>query len=173
MSRLSRRRRSASLCTIIAVAATVATTSCARRAASAPAGCGRAIPESQLWAESSDVETDRALADAERCAGSRGTHVLVEFVAPWCEDCREMTRLDRVPEVASVIRERYEHVRVNVGRWDQHTAMLRRFGVDRIAAYVVLDAHGRRIAQTVLEPITGGHGPVTAAQWIAWLRAPH
>lgn len=171
MARLSLGIRSASLCAVIA-AATLPTAGCSRRQGADPSSCGRGIPESQLWVERSDAETEHAIADAQRCARSRGTRVLLEFVAPWCEDCREMTRLDRTPEVASALHERYEHVRVNVGRWDQHTALLQRYGIDRIAAYVVLDAEGRRIAQTVLEPITGGHGRITADQWIGWLRAP-
>jgi thiol:disulfide interchange protein len=171
MLRLSLGLRSASLCAIIALGM-VGNTDCKRRATDEAGACGRVIHESQLWVESSDAETERAIAAAQQCARSRGTRVLLEFVAPWCEDCREMTRLDRTQPVASVLHERYEHVRVNVGRWDQHTALLRRFGVDRIAAYVVLDADGQRVAQTVLEPITGGHGPVTPDQWIGWLRAP-
>lgn len=130
------------------------------------------MPPERLWVETTDADIDAAVASARACARTRNTRVLLEFVAPWCEDCREMTRLDQTPEVARVLHERYERVRVNVGHWDQHAALRQRFGIDRIAAYVVLDANGTHVAQTVLEPITGGRGPITASQWIAWLEAP-
>jgi len=83
-----------------------------------------------------------------------------------------MTRIESLPEVAAVLRGRYERVRVNVGAWDQHAALRQRFGIDRIAAYVVLDADDHVVAQTLLEPVTGGRGPVTPGRWAAWLRDP-
>jgi thiol:disulfide interchange protein len=136
------------------------------------AQCSVEIATEQLWVDTSDADLERSLAAARSCARMRGTQVLLEFVAPWCADCREMTRLDATPEVARVLRERYERVRVNVGNWDRHAVLRERFGIDRIAAYVVLDTNGDRVAQTVLEPITGGRGPITATQWIAWLSSP-
>jgi hypothetical protein len=136
------------------------------------ASCGVDIPGASLWVDTSDEAMTARLAVAQRCARSRGTHVLLEFVAPWCPDCVEMTRIEQSPEVARVLRDRYERVRVNVGNWDRHAALRERYGIDRIAAYVVLDAGGARVAQTVLEPVTGGAGPMTPARWIAWLEAP-
>jgi len=152
---------------ILVVAATL--TGCRRSSSSR---CGAQIPPERLWIETTDADTDAAISSARACARTRGTRVLLEFVATWCDDCREMTRLDQTPDVARVLHDRYERVRVNVGRWDQHAAHRQRFGIDRIAAYVVLDANGVRVAQTVLEPITGGRGPITGAQWTAWLEAP-
>jgi hypothetical protein len=85
-----------------------------------------------------------------------------------------MTRLEQLPVVATVLRERYERVRINVGEWDAPSAALRqRYGIDRIAAYVVLDPHsGERVAQRTVEPVTG-HDVVTPESWAAWLQAPH
>jgi hypothetical protein len=67
---------------------------------------------------------------------------------------------------------RYVRVRVNVGAFDRHPALLRRHGVTRIANYVVLDpATGERVAQTTMEPITRRE-PLSSARWAAWLEAP-
>ncbi len=161
-------RAIASVLALIAALGCAGVMGCRRR----PNACGAAISSARLWLEISDAEMTTALASAQSCARSRGTRVILEFIAPWCPDCLEMTRLEQTPEVARVLHDRYERVRVNVGNWDRHAALRQRYGIDRIAAYVVLDADGRRVAQTVVEPVTGGHGPMTAAQWIAWLEAP-
>lgn len=121
----------------------------------------------------SEAAIDAKVQQAMRCGRARNTRVLLEFIADWCPDCRVMTDLERAGEPAAVLRDQYERVRVHVGHWDRHEALRRRFGIDRIAAYVVLDpATGERVAQTTVEPVTGGHGPMTPAMWAAWLRAP-
>jgi hypothetical protein len=130
------------------------------------------VPPAQLWVEQTDADLDARLRGAMACGRARGTRVLLEFIAPWCDDCQQMTRLEQTPVVARVLRARYERVRVNVGAWDRHVALRQRYGIDRIAAYVVLDpATGGRVAQTTVEPVTGGRA-VTAEGWAAWLAAP-
>jgi thiol:disulfide interchange protein len=148
-------------------------TACRRRAAAVPPGCGEEIPPDQLWALHTAAELDARIAAARACGRARGTRVLLEFGATWCPDCVAMTRLERTPVVAQVLRERYERVRINVGRWDTASAALRqRFGINRIAAYVVLDpASGQPVAQRVAEPATGDT-QVSPETWAAWLRAP-
>ena len=167
------RQRASAACAIrwVALSSVIAIGAGCHR--SAVSQCGAEIPEQRLWASTTDAEMDTAIVAARECAHRRGTRVLLEFVAPWCADCREMTRLDQTDAVSRVLHERYERVRINVGSWDRAAALRQRYAIDRIAAYVVLDADGQRVAQTVLEPITGGHGPVTAPQWTAWLEAPH
>lgn len=109
--------------------------------------------------------------EAHAMAGQQGKRVLLDFVASWCEDCREVIRVSALAPAADVIRERYVHVPVNVGRWDRATALRERFRIDRIATLVVLEPDGTRVAQTTLEPITN-HQPLTAGALAAWLREP-
>ncbi len=123
------------------------------------------------------VETDEALtariAEARRAAAASDRQVLLELVADWCEDCREVVRLSHEEPARSVIEERYVVVYVEVGRFDRHRALLAEHRVDRIATLVVLDAAtGARIGRTTLEPITGGQRGLTSAALAAWLRAP-
>ena len=99
--------------------------------------------------------------------------MLLEFVAPWCKDCREMTRVDQMPPVVSVMSRDYERVRVNVGKWDRHEDLRDRFHIKAIAAYVVIDPKsGDVVAQTTLEPITGRVHGISPERWAAWLEHP-
>ncbi len=144
---------------------------CARSAAVATR-CGAEIAREQLWAERSDADIESDMQRALACARTNGRRVLLEFVATWCADCRVMTDIDQTPTVRAVLQRRYERVRINVTDWDGHAAIRGRYGIDRIAAYVVLDpATGQRIAQTTVEPATAGT-PMTPELWARWLENP-
>ncbi len=133
----------------------------------APSGLDR-----DPWAERDDAALTRAIEDARRAASESDRRVLLDFVAPWCTDCREVIRVSHRDPARSVIEARYVVVYVNVGRFDRHQALIREHDVDRIATLVVLDpASGRRVARTTLEPITTGAG-LTPDELARWLRAP-
>jgi len=120
----------------------------------------------------SDAELHQAIDEATARARRGNKRVLLEFVASWCGDCLHMMRLEEEPPASDVLEARYERVRVNVGAFDRHRAILRTYGIDRIAAYVVLDpATGMRIAQTTMEPISNRR-PVSSESWARWLDDP-
>jgi thiol-disulfide isomerase/thioredoxin len=134
------------------------------------AGCGIPIPLARLWDETTEGEVLDAIGAAKTCAAEQGRKLLLEFVAPWCEDCREMAKLDETPEVASVLRERFERVRVNVGKWDRHEGLRQSFQVRALATYIVIDpTTSKQLAKTTLEPITKPGRKLTARDWAAWL----
>lgn len=145
-------------------------------ALSATAGCSSSSAPSEaeatdVFRERSEQEVTLALEAAKGQARREGKKVLLEFVAPWCVDCREVAKVARSEPAASVLRDSYVVVPVNVGRFDRHKALLREHDVRVIAALVVLDAEGRRVAKTTLEPITK-HEQLTPEELAAWLRAP-
>lgn len=149
------------------------------RRSDAPAGdeskgessCAQAVADE--WPERTDADANKAIAAAKACAKTRGVRVLLAFGAPWCADCREMLQLDQDKRVAAVLREKYEVVRINVGDWDRHAKLREKYGVTAIANYVVLDpSDGSVVAQTTLEPATGGGEKLSAKRWAAWLRDP-
>ena len=120
---------------------------------------------------------DRALtariAAAKAVAGASGRRVLLEFVADWCEDCREVVRLGGLEPARSVLRDRYVVVYVEVGRFNRHRDLIERYGVRRIATLVVLDPDSDiAVAQTTLEPITGGGRGLSPQGLADWLRQP-
>jgi hypothetical protein len=112
-----------------------------------------------------------AISVAKECAAKNGRRLMLEFVAPWCKDCREMARLDETPIVAELLRTRFERVRINIGKWDRHEAVGRNYEVRALATYVVIDLKTSKVlAKTTLEPITRKHGKkLTAEDWAAWL----
>jgi thiol-disulfide isomerase/thioredoxin len=140
-------------------------------AGSAYVGCGEPIPHARLWDETTESEVLDAITSAKACAAEHGRKLLLEFVAPWCDDCQEMAKLDETPLVAQTLRERFERVRVNVGKWDRHEGLRQNFHVKALATYVVIDPKTSKVlAQTTLEPITKKRGKkLTAEDWASWL----
>jgi thiol:disulfide interchange protein len=142
----------------------------------AAAACGTkgepsGISAAETFQERSDAEVLQALAAAKEQARREGKHVLLEFVAPWCADCREVAKIARREPAASVLRDRYVVVPVNVGQFNRHKALLQEHDVKVIAALVVLDADGKRVAKTTLEPISRKEA-LTPEELATWLRSP-
>jgi thiol:disulfide interchange protein len=133
-------------------------------------GSGQANVE-DAFRDRSDAEVTAALEAAKTQARSEGKRVLLEFVAPWCADCREVARLAAEEPAASVLREKYVVVPVNIGKFDRNKALIRAHDVKVIAALVVLDPEGKRLAKTTLEPISNKDG-LTSSDLAAWLRSP-
>ena len=125
------------------------------------------------WAVLDEATLRARLAEARRRAEASDRRVLLEFVAAWCADCREVVRLSREEPARSVLEERYVTVYVEVGRFDRHRALIEAHGVDRIATLAVLDpTSGERVAKTTLEPISGDARGLTSEELAAWLRNP-
>ncbi len=133
-------------------------------------GSGKANVE-DAFRDRTDAEVTAALEAAKTQAKSEGKRVLLEFVAPWCADCREVARLAAEEPAASVLQEKYVVVPVNIGKFDRNKALIREHDVKVIAALVVLDPEGKRLAKTTLEPISNKDG-LTSADLAAWLRSP-
>lgn len=136
-------------------------------------GCSESIPSARLWDETSEGEVLEAIVDAKQCAARNGRRLLLEFVAPWCKDCREMAKLEEAERVTQVMQQRFERVRINVGEWDRHEALRTSYGVRALATYIVIDPKtSKQLAKTTLEPITKQRGKrLTADDWARWLAA--
>jgi Thioredoxin-like len=135
-------------------------------------GCGQPIAVAKLWDETTESEVFEAISDAKLCAAEHGRRLLLEFVAPWCEDCQEMAKLDETALVAATLKARFERVRVNVGKWDRHEGLRKTFDVNALATYIVIDPKSsKELAKTTLEPITKKGQKISAEQWAAWLNA--
>lgn len=154
---------------------------------SGPAGSGRAnapaptstdpgappaLPgERDPFADRSEEQVEADIAEAQKRAEAEGKQVLLEFVAPWCRDCREVVRVARLEPAANVLREGYVVVPVNVGRFNRNVKLLRKYGITLVAALVVLSPDGTFVGKTTLEPMTK-HRPLSPEALADWLRNP-
>ena len=133
-------------------------------------GCGVPIPVERLWDETSEGQVLEAISAAKQCAAEHHRRLLLEFVAPWCKDCREMARLEETETVSRTLQTRYERVRINVGKWDRHEALRMNHQVRALATYIVIDPKtSRELAKTTLEPVTKKGKQITAEEWAKWL----
>ena len=130
-----------------------------------------ATAELDPWRDVTDEQLAQEIEAAKRRAAAADKRVLLDFVATWCDDCREVVRVSKLEPAASVLRERYEYVPVNVGNWDRAESLRQRYQIRRIAALVVLEPDGTRVAQTTLEPVSRGVA-LTPQDLAAWLRDP-
>ncbi len=99
--------------------------------------------------EAADAQADirSALADAQR--GKK--QVLVVFGANWCGDCKMLDASFKAGPVAPLIQQRYQVVKVNVGRFNVNVDIAERYGVPLkkgIPAVAVLNAKGEAVHVT-------------------------
>jgi thiol-disulfide isomerase/thioredoxin len=93
----------------------------------------------------------RDIAAALASAAKDGKHVLLDFGADWCPDCRVLGTLFEEPAVAGVVGANFHLVRIDVGRRDRNLDIAARYhatSADWIPALVVLAADGSTIAVT-------------------------
>jgi thioredoxin 1 len=154
-----------SIASLLAVSLALAGAACSK-----PGAPSDSDPAS-VFRERSEDEVNASLAAAKDQARREGKRVLLEFVAPWCSDCREVAKIAAQEPAASVMHEKYVLVPVNVGRFDRNKALLREHEIQVIAALVVIDPDGRHIAKTTLEPISKKDA-LTPQELAEWLRAP-
>ena len=109
-----------------------------------------------IMVERSDEELEAAIALAAEDAASAGKRVLLEFVAPWCSDSREVARVMKAQSVVNFVDEHFELVVINVGRFDRHKQWLDRYQIKKIATFVIFEPgdFDRPILNKILEPIS-------------------
>ncbi len=89
------------------------------------------------WIERSDAELSAALTAACTASLADKKPVLLEFSAPWCQDCVLLHRMAGDAPVSTELAQ-WHHVTAHVGRFDRHIPLLHAFGGDRIAWWVAL-----------------------------------
>lgn len=90
---------------------------------------------------------DRAVAAAKK----DGKHVLLDFGADWCPDCRVLGKLFEEPAVAKALGANFHVVRIDVGRRDKNGELVAKYRAtsdDWIPAVVVLGPDGSTVAST-------------------------
>jgi thiol-disulfide isomerase/thioredoxin len=90
---------------------------------------------------------DRAVAAAKK----DGRHVMLDFGADWCPDCRVLGKLFEEPAVAKVLDANFHVVRIDVGRRDKNGQLVTKYRATSdawIPAVVVLAPDGATVAST-------------------------
>lgn len=116
------------------------------------AGPGQAQTPQRLWYPPNDPAKD--IADALATAAKDGRHVLIDFGADWCPDCRVLGALFETDLVRPFAEENFHIVRVDVGRRDKNGDLVEKYGAtsgEWIPAVVVIDPSGRTVAKTDTE----------------------
>ena len=109
----------------------------------------QANPAAGPYDESADAQADirSALLDAQR----HKKQVLVVFGANWCGDCKMLDASFKSGAVAPLIQQRYQVVKVNVGRFNVNVDIAERYSVPLkkgIPAVAVLNAKGEAVHAT-------------------------
>lgn len=123
------------------------------------------------FAELDAEELRRSYVGAHREARVHGTHVLLVFLAPWCQDCRRTVELLEADGIRRLIEAQYELVFIDVGHFDQHREFLVAHEVERVATLVVLTPEGDEVARTTLEQLSHHRG-LSAEALAEWLEQP-
>ena len=97
------------------------------------------------WEAPYDAAADPAvdLADATKAAQKEDRLLLLIFGANWCPDCRMFDKAMYDPDIASVVAQHFEVVKIDVGNWDHNLDFVTRWGepiAGGIPAIVVADA---------------------------------
>jgi thiol-disulfide isomerase/thioredoxin len=110
---------------------------------------GAQTPPAPLLYPPSDAAADVAAALAASKAD--GKHVLLDFGADWCPDCRVLGTLMDAPAVAPFLQANFHVVHVDVGRRDKNLDVVAKYHATAdawIPAVVVLDAAAKAVAIT-------------------------
>jgi thiol-disulfide isomerase/thioredoxin len=114
---------------------------------SAHTGAQEAAKTSFYPATDATKDIDTAFA----AAAKDGKHVLLDFGADWCPDCRVLGGLFEDASVAPFVDANFHVVRIDVGRRDKNDDLAKKYGAtsgDWIPAVVVLDPQQHAIAAT-------------------------
>jgi thiol:disulfide interchange protein len=121
---------------------------------------GRSQDESESQAQSSGDDARKAVAAAIAAARKDGRHILLNFGAQWCPECRILERTFADPAVARFLHANFVVVPVHIGRMvgqnyaEQNLDLVKKYGVFTtnanagIPSIVILDSRGRVIART-------------------------
>lgn len=120
--------------------------------------------------ENADAKAQVAAAAAK--ARASGRLLLIDLGGNWCGDCRVLSAVMELPEVAAFVRRHYVVQPVSVGHFDRNLDVLARYGVKRlqgVPALLVIDRNGRLLDAGHVEALADARSmsPQALADWLA------
>jgi thiol-disulfide isomerase/thioredoxin len=94
------------------------------------------------------------IARAVQAAGRDGKHLLLDFGADWCPDCRGLDAVMKDPTVAAFLAGMFHVVRVDIGRRDRNNDLVAEYRAtsgEWIPALVALDSKGLIVGSTTAD----------------------
>lgn len=137
-----------------------------RAAVGATLGVAVALVAAIAWASSNapyaEVADARAdIAAAQQAAAAHQQQVLLVFGANWCGDCRALDDAFHTGTVAPQIKQRYQVVKVNVGKYDRNLDLAEQYRVPLkkgIPSIAILSADGKALYSTQRSELASARG---------------
>lgn len=119
-----------------------------------------------------DADAAAQVSAAEARAQAEHKLLLVDLGANWCADCRILSAIMDLPEVAAFVDAHYVVVTVDVGRMNKNMAIPARWGVKRVAgvpSLLVVDRRDRLLDAGHTEALADLRSmkPQALADWLA------
>lgn len=115
-------------------------------------GIVAAAPQQTPVYPATDARAD--IARAVQAAGRDGKHVLLDFGADWCPDCRGLDAVMKDAKVAAFLAGAFHVVRIDIGRRDRNNDLVAEYRASSgewIPALVALDSKGLIVGSTTTE----------------------
>lgn len=139
-------------------------------------GSMNALPQPLPLPYDERANADRQVAAAKARARAEGKKLLIDLGGNWCPDCRGLSGVMALPEVAAFLRRHYVVVTVDIGRLDKNGQIARHYGIERLTgvpALLVVDPKRDRLlnARRIFALTDARHmTPQALADWLAqWL----
>ncbi|MGA3197402.1 MAG: thioredoxin family protein [Terriglobales bacterium] len=100
--------------------------------------------QKQIYSETADAHAE--IKEALEKAKTEHKNVIVVFGANWCFDCHVLDEAFHKPELASIIRNNYEVVHVDIGKGEKNQDLMKQYEVPMkrgIPGLAVLDSDGK------------------------------
>lgn len=124
--------------------------------------------------EAADARAD--IARARDTARRNGRLLLIDLGGNWCPDCRILAATMRLPDLAPFLKQHYEIVSVDVGRFSKNMDIPRQFGARRpvgVPAVLIVEPSSGRLLNAGHETALADArslSPQALADWLArWI----
>ena len=135
----------------------------------------KAEPRKKIYDEQADAR--KLLADALAAARPTDKRVLLMYGGNWCGWCHLLHEcFAKNPAIATLLRDEYELVMVDIGHFDKHQDLVKELGaqIKGVPFLTVLDKDGKVLTHQPTEPLEKGkaHDPAKVKAFLEQWAAP-
>ncbi len=129
------------------------------------------VVERQPYNETADAEA--AVNAAFARAKQSGKRVLIDLGGNWCPDCVVLANIMQLPQMKPFIKNHFEVVAVDVGRFDKNLAIPARFGIVQrlkgVPSVIIAEPDGKFVNQGNVSALSDARHmtPQSVADWLA------